>query len=271
MARKPSPRKKQTNPIKGGVRMPQKTTSNPAMPPVVYAEASVRSIGGVSLFEAPGLITSDNVQNFYSQSQLVQSAVEKLRTEGFQVLHVGDTSISIGAPAEVYERVFKTKVIAEERPAIKEFGVQTTATFLDSPDTAMPGLIDVSKSPLAGVLEGVALNEPVYFHAAPVPIPIPLIPIPNPFPSPKAYWHLEVPDGVSVGLNAERAHRAGFTGRGIKAVMVDSGWYRHPYFVNHGYNASAVVLGPATANPDHDEHGHGTGESANLFAMAPDV
>ena len=136
----------------------------------------------------------------------------------------------------------------------------------------MPGLIDVSKSPLAGVLEGVALNEPVYFHAAPAPVPIPLVfPLPNPFPPPKAYWHLEVPDEVSVGLNAERAHRSGFTGRGIKAIMVDSGWYRHPYFVNHGYNANAVVLGPATANPDHDEHGHGTGESANLFAIAPDV
>jgi subtilisin family serine protease len=32
-----------------------------------------------------------------------------------------------------------------------------------------------------------------------------------------------------------------------------------------------VVLGPATANPDDDEVGHGTGESANMFAVAPDV
>jgi subtilisin family serine protease len=53
--------------------------------------------------------------------------------------------------------------------------------------------------------------------------------------------------------------------------MVDSGWYRHPYFTRRGYRAGPVVLGPAAANPLVDESGHGTGESANLFAVAPDV
>jgi subtilisin family serine protease len=72
-------------------------------------------------------------------------------------------------------------------------------------------------------------------------------------------------------MNADRAHRFGFTGRKVKVVMVDSGWYRHPFFVQRGYRASSVVLGPAATNPDHDEHGHGTGESANVFAVAPDV
>jgi hypothetical protein len=32
-----------------------------------------------------------------------------------------------------------------------------------------------------------------------------------------------------------------------------------------------VVLGPGAANPTADEVGHGTGESANIFAVAPDV
>lgn len=36
----------------------------------------------------------------------------------------------------------------------------TTSTFLDTPDTDTPGLIDVSKSTLADVLEGVAIEEP---------------------------------------------------------------------------------------------------------------
>jgi hypothetical protein len=84
------------------------------VPELVYAEVSVRSVGGVSLFETPGLITSETVPNFYSESQLVNSAVERLRTEGFEVLQVGQTTITIAAPAEVYERVFKTKIAAEE-------------------------------------------------------------------------------------------------------------------------------------------------------------
>ncbi len=230
----------------------------PTMPPVVYAEASVRSVRGVSLFETPELVTSDTVPDFYSESQLVNSAVERLRTEGFKVLQVGQVTITIAAPAEVYKRVFKTKIVAEEREAIKKFGQVTTATFLECPDTAIPGLIDPAKSPLADVLEGVALNEPVYYFA-------------SAFPPSKAYWHLDVPSDVSLGMNAVRAHRARFTGRGVKVVMVDSGWYRHPFFVQRGCRATSVVLGPAATNPDHDEHGHGTGESANVFAVAPDV
>jgi subtilisin family serine protease len=257
--------------------MPRKESTQPNLPPVVYAEASVKSQGGVSLFDSPETITSENVQNFYSDNQLTRSAVDKLRTEGFNVLAVGDTTITIGAPAEVYERVFRTKIVAEERPAIKSFGIEDTATFLDSPDTEMPGLVRVDKSPLAGVLEGVALNEPVYYFAAmPIPTVVPPAPLVGPWaPSAlapqKAYWHLDVPGEVALAINAERAHRAGFTGRGVKVVSVDSGWYRHPYFVERGYRASPVVLGPATSNPDHDEHGHGTGESANIFAVAPDV
>lgn len=230
----------------------------PTMPPVVYAEASVRSVGEVSLFETPQLVTSETVPTFYSESQLVNSAVERLRTEGFEVLQVGDTTISLAAPAKTYERFFKTKIIAEEREAIKEFGKKTTATFLECPDTAIPGLIDSSKSRLADVLEGVALNEPVYYFA-------------SAFPPSVGYWHLDVPADVSLGMNADRAHRSGFTGRGIKVAMVDSGWYRHPFFVQRGYRATSVVLGPAAANPEHDEHGHGTGESANVFSVAPDV
>src|SRR3712207_5891708 len=53
--------------------------------------------------------------------------------------------------------------------------------------------------------------------------------------------------------------------------MVDSGWYRHPYFTSRGYRSAPVVLGPAASDPDDDESGHGTGESANLFAVAPDI
>jgi subtilisin family serine protease len=53
--------------------------------------------------------------------------------------------------------------------------------------------------------------------------------------------------------------------------MVDSGHYKHPFFINRGYRVAPVVLGPAAANPLADESGHGTGESANIFATAPDV
>lgn len=224
------------------------------LPPLVYAEVSVQSMGGTSLFETEELVTSETVPHFYSERELVKLAVKRLRKEGFQVLQVGPVTITIAAPADVYKQVFKTEIVPEERDVIKDFGQEDTATFLESPDTAIPGLIDPSKSSLADMLEGVAINEPVYYFASPIPPSV-------------EYWHLDVPEDVANALNVEGKT----TGRHIKAVMVDSGWYRHPFFVYHGYRAHPVVLGPGATDPDHDENGHGTGESANLFAVAPDV
>lgn len=227
------------------------------VPDVVYAEASVCSIGGKSLFEAPP-VTSHTVDQFYSESDLVASAVEKLKANGFNVLAINPITISIAAPPSVYERAFKTEIVAKEAGAVKEFGRVTTATFLDSPDTEMPQLIGTTEGPLSEVLEGVALNRRVYYMA-------------SASPPTKSYWHLDVPDGVSRALQADRAQQLGFTGKGIKVAMVDTGWYLHPFFKQHGYNMNPVVLAPAATNPDHDEVGHGTGESANIFAVAPDV
>ena len=104
----------------------------------------------------------------------------------------------------------------------------------------------------------IAIEEPRYFME-------------HPFPPQKAYWHLNVPAGVSLGVNADRAHRGMNTGKGCKIAMVDSGWYKHPFFTQRGYRVQPVTLGPGASNPLRDESGHGTGESANIFAVAPDV
>jgi subtilisin family serine protease len=85
------------------------------------------------------------------------------------------------------------------------------------------------------------------------------------------YWHLDVPADVSLGVNADKAHRSGTTGRGVEVVMVDSGWEPHPFFPARGYRYSPTIAGPGVPNAAVDENGHGTGESANIFAVAPDV
>ena len=230
------------------------------LPEVVYAEVSPNSFGGTSLFDIGGPITSQNVQQFYSEPNVINEAIQRLQTVGFEVLQTNNITINIAGPPKLYEKVFKTRLITKEKPVIKPGAKEDTATFIDANNTPIEELIDVSKSTLSDLLEGVSLNEPMYPMSAPTY-----------YPPSKAYWHLDVPADVSVGLNADRAHRANFTGRGIKVVMVDSGWYRHPFFVNRGYRVNPTVLGPGTSDPDRDEIGHGTGESANIFAVAPDV
>jgi hypothetical protein len=232
----------------------------PTVPPRIFAQASPRSLGGVSLFDAQQLITSDTAPNFYSDEETMERAANRLQDTGFEILQVTPLTINIAGSQATYEQAFRTTIVAEERPVLKPPGAtEATATFLDSPDTPISGLIATAGTTFEQVLEGVALEEPRYPLAASM------------FAPPKTYWHLRVPGDVSLGCNADRAHRAPVTGRGVKVVMVDSGWFKHPYFVGRGYRSSPVVLGPATANPLADEVGHGTGESANLFAVAPDV
>ena len=89
-----------------------------------------------------------------------------------------------------------------------------------------------------------------------------------PVPKPD-YWHLTT-DMVAEYLGARAAHDQGITGAGVRLVMVDTGWEPHPYFRERGLRGT-VVLGPGTADPEVDEDGHGTCESANAFAVAPGI
>jgi subtilisin family serine protease len=239
------------------IRAKKKTDSE--IPKIIYANASPLSVGGVSMFEAGDQINADTVSNFESDDETIARAVSRLQEAGFDILQVSPLTINIAGSQATYERAFNTKLFAEEREVIKAGGKRDTATFIDCPETEMSGLVATKGSDLGDVIEGVAIEEPRYPMATSM------------FAPHKAYWHLDVPAGISLGCNADKAHRAGITGKGIKVAMVDSGWFKHPFFVNRGYRAAPVVLGPGAAFPLKDESGHGTGESANIFACAPDV
>jgi subtilisin family serine protease len=92
---------------------------------------------------------------------------------------------------------------------------------------------------------------------------------PSPIPPCPAYFHLRLPDDLATNLRADSVHDQDFTGEGIRVAMVDTGHYWHPFFKAQGYCREDVVLTTTATNPQWDDHGHGTGESANLYAVAP--
>lgn len=226
-------------------------------PARVFAEASPRSVGGSSLLDAD-LVTADSVLAYHSEEQVIEDSAAALADAGFDVLLVAPTTINIAGPAELYEEVFHVPLETRELPTRKSGPEPTTATYIDCPVTDRRGSVPTVNSPLAALVEGVALSERVY-------------PYVNSFPPPVDYWHLDVPADVSLGVNADRAHRSGTTGSGIRVVMTDSGWEAHPWFTSRGYRSSPTVAGPGVVDATVDENGHGTGESANVFAVAPDV
>ena len=235
-----------------------KTQPASPIPDIIYAQASPHSVGGVSMFDAGASIDASNYANFNSEPDLLNRAAAALADAGFTILQISQQTINIAGSRKTYEAAFSTTITAEERDVIKPTG-EDTATFLDSPSTDLPGLIGTRGTRFADLLEGVALEEPRYYMATSM------------YPPLKAYWHLDVPAGISLGCNADKAHRGGTTGKGIKVAMVDSGHFKHPFFTGRGYRVAPVTLGPAATFPLKDESGHGTGESANIFAVAPDV
>ena len=71
-------------------------------------------------------------------------------------------------------------------------------------------------------------------------------------------------------LRADGARQHGITGRGVLVAMVDTGFYRHPFYAWHSYNYNAT-LAPDATDMEQDPYGHGTAEAANIFSCAPDV
>ncbi len=235
------------------------STSSDPLPSKIYANVSPRSVSGVSLFEGQGQIRSETVSNFFSEGEVVNAAVASLQEAGFDILQISPLTINIAGTPALFRKAFQTDIVVVDRPVIKEGARKDVGQFLECPDTSLSGLIQTQGTKFEDSIEGVALEEPRYYMAASMYAPL------------KSYWHLRMPGDVSLACNADKAHRSGITGKGIKVAMCDSGWFKHPYFVGRGYRAAPVVLGPAAANPLKDESGHGTGESANIFANAPDV
>ena len=255
MAEKPSPKRKRST---AAAKKPERSTKASDFPDRIFGIASPQSVG-VSMF-TPGVVAdATTVGNFQSDPQAVERAVNLLADAGFEVLQANDLMINIAGPRELYESAFGTQLVAEERPTLKPGQIEDTATYFDTTDTDVSGLCSTSGTRFEEVLEGVALEEPAYPCAV------------NAFPPAVDYFKLDVPADVSLACNADQAHRAGITGRGIVVAMVDTGWQTHPYFTQRGYRVNPTLLGPGTVDARVDGSGHGTGESANIFATAPDV
>ncbi|WP_299474568.1 S8 family serine peptidase [uncultured Roseibium sp.] len=226
----------------------------------VIATVSPRSLGPTSLFDAEEAITSDNVKQFNSDPSDTRDAKRALARAGFHVFEdaSNETTISIGGTAKLFKDFFGAKLTkqkAEIRPA-------TTVEFMatsEEPEAALMNAPDEFSSLIEGA---VVARPPTYFATHPIP---PLAPVHK-----DAYPYMMVPDGVAVVLRAARVHRLGVTGKNIVVGMLDTGHYRHPFFSSRGYRLLSTILAPGASDPADDANGHGTGESANVFACAPD-
>ncbi len=215
----------------------------------LIAYVSIRSLGGVSVFSGRAVINHSTVGEFKSASKDTHVGCSKLQALGFEIERVGSLSVRIAGPAKLFTRKLGVKFEKRASETLTALGVTppwtpTLATSAKLLDTGMPEV------------EGIAFPEPVALHA----------PSPNP-PSP-SYHHLKVPAPIVKALNAGPVHAQGISGQNVRAGMIDSGFHwSHPYFVTRKYDLKVSL----PVDSDRDANGHGTGESANLLAIAPKV
>ncbi|MBG6166371.1 subtilisin family serine protease [Labrenzia sp. EL_195] len=226
----------------------------------VIATVSPRSLGPTTLFDAEEAITSDNVKQFNSDPSDVRDTKRALSRAGFHVFEEAsnETTISIGGTAKLFKDFFGAKLTKQKAEIRPETTVEFMATS-EEPEAALMNAPDEFSKLIEGA---VVARPPTYFATHPIP---PLASVHK-----DAYPYLMVPDGVAVVLRAARVHRLGVTGKNIVVGMLDTGHYRHPFFSSRGYRLLSTILAPGATDPADDTNGHGTGESANVFACAPD-
>ncbi len=234
--------------------LPFEFETNEAPPDVVFGYVSVRSQGR-SVLEAEGL---ESAEPYLSSSEDHAAADRALGEVGLEVIAESRIGKAVMGPPGAFEELTGGRVVTRERLMQAETGRQRYVTHVDIVGDGQPDDLGVG---LGGPdsIEAVLLERPR----------IPYVVFPSPLPPSVARFHLRVPDDVAFLLGALPAHRQGQLGEGIAVAMVDSGHYAHPYFLAHGYDVRpAVTMVPGT-RPTEDPHGHGTGESANIFATAP--
>jgi hypothetical protein len=168
---------------------------------------------------------------------------------GFKIVAQGKFTLTISSRIRHFEKTFGVKVKRKEHPVFagKKGGPRAKYYELDRK-------IRIPKE-MADLVDQISLPPPYQFlESANAPHP--------------DYHHLHVPEQIACLMRAATCHSHGWTGEGVKVVMVDSGFFDHEYYSEKGYDINVVAVVGNTAD---DEYGHGTGIASNLLAIAPEI
>ena len=191
--------------------------------------------------------------NIRANAQLARDAMQKSLSQGMTARVTARDRVEMRLTPEATQEMFKAEVLERKIGDLESDDKGTQ--LLDSYFTTREKL-EVPEH----------LKEEIEFAHIPTP---PTFFDVSPIPPKVALHHLSL-DSVRSVLGGARCHRRGWTGKDIKVAMVDSGFSQHPYFRQRGFNYNPIAT-PQQPDPLTDPSGHGTGESANIFTLAPDI
>lgn len=223
----------------------------------VRFEVVARSNGqSKSMFDEDSYPSIANINDYRPPKDRTIELARKLQKNAITVHHIGEFSISASCPEKKFESFFKTKIRDHRLPS----DANVPADYVmrapgKEDDWTLPSVDGLDKL----IEKAYVQHDPVLF-AGERSIP--------PFWSDK--FRLRVPVDVAQIMQATSVHKRNITGKGVRVVMPDTGFYHHPYYIEQGYNFLSVTA-PDAVDYSADSHGHGTGECANLLAVAPGI
>lgn len=238
--------------------LPRETISDNEVPAVVIGYVSVR--GAESVFAEGARRAFRTAKAYHAKPKDRDSVRHDLEKSGFTILAESSLGFSVAGPGGAFEEITGGTLETKERLVDIDADYSMYVTHIDITGAKQPKTIGVGavKSKFLKV-DGVVIERPRYYHTV----------FPSPIPPSSPKFHLRVPNDVAVALNAVAAHQKGHRGDGVLVAMPDSGQFRHPFFAANGYQVNRTISVVPGVNRSRDPVGHGTGESANIFAVAP--
>lgn len=165
-------------------------------------------------------------------------------------------AVEASLPPADFQQLFQTELYdAEEIPGF-ESDLAPALSVRHSPSMTLPRAELAVPESMRDTIAFAYVPTPVEFFGASF------------IPPNVGLYHLRLSE-VCAALRGAECHTRGWTGSGIRIAMTDTGFAPHPYFDRQGYDILRVRT-PDVSEPSVDSNGHGTGESANALALAPD-
>ncbi len=238
--------------------LPYETISDNEIPDNVIGYVSVQ--GAESVFGGKVKRLHKTAKAYHAKKSDRDSVRRDLEKSGFSILAESALGLSVSAPGGAYEEITGGTLQCREFLLDVDADYSMYVTHLDIVGNNQPKALGVGMIKSKGLrADGVVIEKPRLYHAV----------FPSPFPPTSPKFHLRVPSDVAVALNAVAAHQLGHRGDGVLVAMPDSGEYRHPFFTANGFKLKSTISVVPGTSRNKDPVGHGTGESANIFAAAP--
>jgi len=255
--------------------IPREIETSGPKPARIYAYLSVNSQGGVSVLDVEAIPARS--EGFHGKATDIQQAIRVAQENGLEIIAQSPLGLAVAGPAGAYEALTGGRVVTKEILVYAEGATRRYVTHLDIVGAGQPRAIGCGR-PSTGVagIEAVIIERPRSPQGS---IALPAAASvsaagaggiwPSPIPPNLQGFYLRVPQDVALGLGVPTAQQQGFQGQGVTVAMVDTGHYLHPFFPAHHYDVQTPISVVAGTNRNGDPVGHGTGESANIFAAAP--